>query len=330
MNNGSLGDGPERGAPLTSPGARWTRQEEEELVAAVRAGTDLDVIAEYHGRTRGGIESRLLKMIPAGEDIPEDERLGWIVAKLADPCFDWHMTLIKPRPGERGSRPSRTPPASGVDEVLDIWQKINGAELTGERRARFLASPALRDLMQHPADVLRKRGHDLYQVQGRLLLDDWAAECAMPGVTDLPTAADLRRLLATTGETVRRIVAAAVTAIPNEGDRRVLERRLGLSAGEPQTLEQIGADLGVSRERIRQRVDRAAKEIAAGRARAGYRALRARAGPWLSRLISSDDGTVDQDFVLAVAELAFPRVESRFAARVIGGIASEPRSPAEP
>jgi len=39
-------------APLASPGARWTGEEGEELVAAVRAGADLALIAEQRGRTR--------------------------------------------------------------------------------------------------------------------------------------------------------------------------------------------------------------------------------------------------------------------------------------
>jgi hypothetical protein len=45
-------------------------EEDEELVAAVRAGADLAVIAEQHGRTRSAIVSRLLRMIPAREAIP--------------------------------------------------------------------------------------------------------------------------------------------------------------------------------------------------------------------------------------------------------------------
>ena len=204
-------------------------EEDEQLVAAVRAGADLEVIAEQHGRTRDVIVSRLLRMIPARQNIPEEEPLGWIMARLADPCFDWRTPLAHPRPGKRGSGAPATPPASDVGEVLDIWQRINGSELGAERRARFLASPAPGDLVQFPADVLWERGRRLYQAHGRLLLNDWAAECAVPGLADLPDAGDLRKVLARTGESVRRLVAAAVAAVPDEGDREVLERRLGLS-----------------------------------------------------------------------------------------------------
>ena len=80
MTTGSAAEG--TGAPLASPGARWTGEEDEELVAAVRAGPDLAVIAEQHGRTRSAIVSRLLRMIPARKAIPEEEQLGWITARL--------------------------------------------------------------------------------------------------------------------------------------------------------------------------------------------------------------------------------------------------------
>lgn len=290
------------------------------------AGTDLAVIAERHGRARVGIEYRLLKMIPAGEDVPADQRLGWITAKLTDPGFDWRAQLAQPRPGRRDSRASPTPPPPDAGEVLDTWQRINGTELSTERRARFVGSPAVRDLVHYPADVLQERGGHVYQAHGRLILDDWAAECAMPGVTDLPPPADLRKALVKTGEAVRMLVAAAVAALPNEGDREVLERRLGLSGDRPQTLEHIGTESGVTRERIRQRLDRAAKAITTGRARAGYRTVQARARRRLSELIRGDDGIADESFVLAVAELSFPRAHPGFTARVITAVAGVRRS----
>jgi len=108
MTSGPAADGA-GDAPLASPGARWTEEEDEELVAAVRAVADLAVIAEQRGRTRGAIVSRLLRMIPAREDIPEEEQFGWIMARLADPCFDWRTPPAHPRPGRRGSDAPATP-----------------------------------------------------------------------------------------------------------------------------------------------------------------------------------------------------------------------------
>ncbi len=50
MTTGSAAEGA-GDAPLASPGARWTGEEDEELVAAVRAGADLAVIAEAAARS---------------------------------------------------------------------------------------------------------------------------------------------------------------------------------------------------------------------------------------------------------------------------------------
>jgi hypothetical protein len=52
MTTGPAADGA-GDAPLAWPGARWTEEEDEELVTAVRAVADLAVIAEQRGRTRG-------------------------------------------------------------------------------------------------------------------------------------------------------------------------------------------------------------------------------------------------------------------------------------
>jgi hypothetical protein len=49
--------------------------------------------------------------------------------------------------------------------------------------------------------------------------------------------------------------------------------------------------------------------------------LRLRARTWLSGLISDDDGTIDQDFVTAIAELSFPGVRPKNAAQVITSVA---------
>src|SRR5260370_41189218 len=50
-------------APLASPGARWTGEEDEEPVAAVPAGAGAAMIAEQHGRTGTATLARLRRMI---------------------------------------------------------------------------------------------------------------------------------------------------------------------------------------------------------------------------------------------------------------------------
>ena len=47
---------------------------------------------------------------------------------------------------------------------------------------------------------------------------------------------------------IREILKSALT----DRERRVIERRFGFGDDEPQTLEEIGREFGVTRERIRQ------------------------------------------------------------------------------
>ena len=43
--------------------------------------------------------------------------------------------------------------------------------------------------------------------------------------------------------------------------RRVLDLRFGLDGASPQTLEEVGAELGITRERVRQLESRALREL---------------------------------------------------------------------
>ena len=56
-------------------------------------------------------------------------------------------------------------------------------------------------------------------------------------------------------------IEQALSALPQRG-RRVIELRFGLDGGEPQTLEEIGRALGVTRERVRQIENNALKTLA--------------------------------------------------------------------
>jgi hypothetical protein len=54
-------DGPPRVLP-EGAGRPWDKEEEDRLVEAFDAGSDVAALAEGHGRTRGAIVSRLLRL----------------------------------------------------------------------------------------------------------------------------------------------------------------------------------------------------------------------------------------------------------------------------
>jgi hypothetical protein len=320
---------PEPGpVPLAKPGTRWTPEEEEILIAEVREGRDMTAIMEHHGRNRTGIEERLVMMVPEEAQVPDDEKLDWIVDRLiADPNYDWAAQIERTRLARNARRASRsldhenaltrTPRLTEPGTVLDIWQHINRRELRDQRKAAFLTSKALYDLTAYETGPLTQIAERLYLARGTLLLNDWAAECASPGITSLAPADDLRLSLPLISEAVRVWVTALAAVVPYDGDRTILQRRLGLNGGDPETLQDIAEDLAVSRERIRQRQERAIKATAYVNVLPGYRSARDRAQEQLACLVTADDGIVEPRYLNAIIALSFPTVDNALVTRLI-------------
>jgi RNA polymerase primary sigma factor len=65
----------------------------------------------------------------------------------------------------------------------------------------------------------------------------------------------------TTAENLRSVELATALGALNPRMRLVLSRRFGLDGEAPQTLEQVGASLGITRERVRQLESRALREL---------------------------------------------------------------------
>ena len=63
---GAPAPAPERKAapsmPQSGSGSRWSADEEQRLVAAFDAGRTVDELARAHGRSRAGIEARLVRL----------------------------------------------------------------------------------------------------------------------------------------------------------------------------------------------------------------------------------------------------------------------------
>jgi RNA polymerase primary sigma factor len=66
-----------------------------------------------------------------------------------------------------------------------------------------------------------------------------------------------------TAENARSVELAEALARLNPRMRHVLRRRFGLDGQPPQTLEEVGTDLGITRERVRQLETRALRELRA-------------------------------------------------------------------
>ncbi len=58
-------------------------------------------------------------------------------------------------------------------------------------------------------------------------------------------------------EDLDELIATSLAHLKKDRDREILIKRHGIDATSPQTLEQIGSSLGITRERVRQ-IERAA------------------------------------------------------------------------
>jgi RNA polymerase primary sigma factor len=233
-----------------------TREDEVTLAQAIEAGDD--------AARRTMIESNLRLVVSIARrcgatglplsDMVQEGNLGLLRAVEK---FDWRMGFkfstyatwwirqaIARGAADRGARPIRLP--VHVDEQVGrlrrtqtrLYERI-GQEPSDQTLAAELRLPAqrigqLKDIAQTVTSLDAPVGED------GAALGDFLEDDAAPGPDDLAAQAAGRDAL-----------LQALRDLPAR-QQQVLVLRFGLDAGESRTLEEVGAVLGISRERARQ------------------------------------------------------------------------------
>ncbi len=151
------------------------------------------------------------------------------------------ITRRGPGPGHAGNRAGNAAPPgqsatepAGATLVLEIWQELVGARLSPDSVRRFRAHPDLTVLCHYDRRRLDVAGRQLYGRAGRLLLAEWARECAGDGGGTVNLSwAELAAGDPGAGVVARDLVAAAVGSLRSPRHRAVLTQRLALNHWAP-------------------------------------------------------------------------------------------------
>src|SRR5438034_5201015 len=242
------------------------------------------------------------------------------------------ITRRGPGPGHAGNRagnaappgqPATEPAEAGL--VLEIWQELVGATLSPDGVRRFRAHPDFMMLCRYDRRRLQVAGRQLYGRTGRLMLAEWARECAWDGGGTVNLSwAELAAGDPGAGVVARDLVAAAVGSLPSPRDRAVLTQRLALDGDAPLTLQSIGERMGISRERVRQLQERALERVCRRRGPPGVRQYARQA---IAAVLNQAEsaGIETGESLLTLAEAALPAVPVALAARVLAQLAGHSR-----
>ena len=162
------------------------------------------------------------------------------------------------------------------DAVYQIWRSVTGRELSPAAGHEFASRAAALSLAEADGPELAAAARRVFGVSGKLLLADWREEIDEPGLAGLrAVSGEWERDTESAALMLRTEIAHLLESALSVRDQRrpVLRRRLGLDGEQGLTLAALGAEYGVSRERIRQLQVRQLGQLAA-RARRSHRGSR--------------------------------------------------------
>lgn len=159
------------------------------------------------------------KSAPAGGAAGDEHHPPWAGPRTCrKPCRE-----CRPAGGQSATEPAE----AGL--VLEIWQELVSATVSPDGVRRFRAHPDFMVLCHYDRRRLQVAGRQLYGRTGRLMLAEWARECAWDGGGTVNLSwAELAAGDPGAGVVARDLVAAAVGSLRSPRHRAVLTWRLAL------------------------------------------------------------------------------------------------------
>jgi hypothetical protein len=215
------------------------------------------------------------------------------------------------------------PGMAASDGVYQVWRSVTGRELLPAARQEFASRAAALHLAEVDGPELAAAGRRVFGVFGMLLLTDWREEIDEPGVAGLRAvsgewAGNTESATLTLRTEIAHLVESAIAA--RDKQRPVLRRRLGLDGDRRLTLAALGAEYGLSRERIRQLQVRQLRQLA-------RRTGRCRRSAVLREVIFglADQGGESPGAALdEIAGLVFPEAGSDLRLHTVAALAGYP------
>jgi RNA polymerase primary sigma factor len=187
------------------------------------------------------IRDRFDPDLPCSVDLDEIERLQIEAVKLKNEIVETHLRLVV-SVAKKHVRASYDLPERISDGTFALMQAVDRFDFSrGNRFSTYAYWSILNELSRHDRKERRRENQFL-----PLYLDSLASPDSASEGHEHKEAQNRRT--AVVGRWLDRL---------DKRERRILARRYGLGGGPEQSMSQIGRDLGISKERVRQLVIRA-------------------------------------------------------------------------